>query len=474
MVGRTINVVDSRASAIVRQRTGRSPLWWAPLVNGCLAVAAVAIFLTNPGRRLDFKTFYNAGAHLFHDPARLYDDYHFYHDLVAFPYRYLPGVAALLYPLSLLDLRVAFVAWTAGSFSATWWTSKILVAACEADAEAGGAFTSVPRETVTRHARLYLLLPAHAANFVLGQVDAFAGLLLLLGFRALGEERNARAGLFLGAAVAVKPVFLVVAPFLVSFDRLVRRGERADELRRAGKALAGAAIPLGMAVLPFVLSPGLFGGFLKVNFSRIQTSHSFSLTQVILSSIFLAGMDGNDYATATLLAVAGPALAVALWAHVRSPPSKSPGGLARYLLRALAGTWLLFVAYYDAWGHHLVYAAPVVTLVLLMLPGGQWSGSAGADGGRSSRGGTGAGGEGAPAWGGAGRENGSKTCPQDRPPNLQRVASRAWFALNLTFWTMYLYLLNPWFLLVNLVNTGLVLVLFGAWVAGVLNGPAEK
>ena len=121
-----------------------------------------------------------------------------------------PEFHLLILPLTSLPLPAAFAIWVAVSVAAAVLTIRI------ATREAGGPWSLQERRLLLA---AVLIAAGVGATIHLGQVSWLIALIVTLGWRAARRDRWVAAGMWLGAAAALKPFLILVVALFVAWRR---------------------------------------------------------------------------------------------------------------------------------------------------------------------------------------------------------------------------------------------------------------
>lgn len=196
-----------------------------------LIVLAALLFTTTGHRKMrDFEVYWTAGARAAAS-APLYrpGDGHY-------QFKYLPGFAVAVAPLSRLPLPAA---------KALWMVLSVLCLAALVQISVRSAAPSPLGTAALAALTVIAMAKFFAHELVLGQANLLFGALCVAGLRGLLRGRDAAAGAWLGGAVLVKPYAVLFVPYLLLIGRW-----------RA--ALAAMAAALAVVALP-VVSYGIQG-----------------------------------------------------------------------------------------------------------------------------------------------------------------------------------------------------------------------
>ena len=228
---------------------------------GVVVLAAIFVNkLVANGAVIDFEVYRSAALGL-NDPGHLYDRAIAWRDAQwavnqpgspptdGSPYVYPPAMALAFVPIATLPFQVGSMLWLLISFGSLVVTGWVLT---------GLLFRARPRDRIIAAVAIGALIalfgPMRAVMFF-GQVDGVLLMLLCLSLAAFVRRLDARAGVFLALAVAVKPTLAVLVLFF-----LWKRAYRATIVFGVlSAAIVGASFAVvGLAVLPKYLAASTY------------------------------------------------------------------------------------------------------------------------------------------------------------------------------------------------------------------------
>jgi alpha-1,2-mannosyltransferase len=194
------------------------------LAGGVLLLILAGVLFTTTGRRKmrDFEVYWTAGTRAA-AAAPLYraEDEHY-------RFKYLPGFAVAVAPLSRLPLAPAKAFWMALSL---FCLAAMVAVSVRVAGDSPLGSRAVTMFTVLAMAKFF------AHELVLGQANLLFGALCVFGLGALVRNRELAAGACFGAAALVKPYAVLFVPYLLL-------------TRRWAAAAAAAAATIAVLVLP--------------------------------------------------------------------------------------------------------------------------------------------------------------------------------------------------------------------------------
>lgn len=309
-----------------------------------IAAAVILHFAILRDHMVDFEVFYMAGRR-FLDGSQLFlaSDGHF-------QFKYLPAAAAFFAPLSLLTPGAAKLCWTLivmVSICASLWLSWRLVGRPNA------------RPWFVISLTVAILLRFYGRELNLGQSNALLMLLLLGTVACIRAGNDARAGVWLGLAIALKPYALLFVPYLMIIGR-----------RRT--ALTSLAVTAGMIILPL----GRYGWSGTMDLYDGWLATLSSSTPQLLMNIDNASLFGMytrwfgvaNSGVANILACATAAIlgAIFLVAVIRRKRRGDPAHFAVAAEVSFLLTMIVLLAP-QGWFYMFLLATPAVMLIIMRL-----------------------------------------------------------------------------------------------------------
>ena len=193
----------------------------------CAAVALLAgMFALKASEKMpDFEVYWRAGARAAAaEPLYREEDEHY-------QFKYLPAAAVAAIPLALVPLPAAKALWFALS-AALVAVLIVRSLALLPERQKSAAFLAT--------ATLVVMAKFYGHELTLGQVNVLLGVTLIAAIHAVVRNRDARAGLFVGLAVMIKPYAVIFLPWLAVHGR--RRALAAAALTLAGMFAIPAAV----------------------------------------------------------------------------------------------------------------------------------------------------------------------------------------------------------------------------------------
>ena len=214
---------------------------------------------------------------------------------------------------------------------------------------------------------LYLMGLPQVFNYILGQINLYVTLLILLSLlysiKIESSKSQFIAGIFLGISLIIKPTTIFMIPFLLMINYSNKKFN--FHLSHSIIRLLGVILPVSLNIIMFLVYPGLLEGFIARNLTGSDTlivNHSFSLTKLISNIFLVFGMSDINVLVIFLLIliiIGGSGFVIYVLRRV-SENSIIYG----YVL----GMIIMLLAYFDSWDHHLLNLTPLLIIIIFNLP----------------------------------------------------------------------------------------------------------
>ena len=219
----------------------------------------------------------------------------------------------------------------------------------------------------------YLIGLPQVFNYVLGQINLYVTLLILLSLFVFLKFKEIKyqllASIILGISIIIKPTAIFMIPFIIVLNYSYEKKRISFDLKLSFLRLFGVLLPLSLNVFMFLIYPDLLSGFLVTNFTGSETvllNHSFSITKIISNILLYIGIPSNELNVlpifiSVLLILGGIGFVIYVFRHFNT----------NYLLYGyIFGILIMLLAYFDSWDHHLLNLAPLIIIMLFNLPRG--------------------------------------------------------------------------------------------------------
>jgi hypothetical protein len=309
--------------------------------------------------------YYRVGEVFMTDINGLYDPLN-YVDM--WPFRYFPLSAIMFVPFYIIGFDLGLIIFNFINLilniliSIILYKLIILVKGVDHEIEDG---------RVILYICLYLIGVPQIFNYVLGQINLYVSLLIILSLYIFVKYSDIKwqftASVILGISVIIKPTTLFMIPFTILISYNYEKKKITLNFIRSFLRLIGITVPLSLNLILFLLYPNLLNGFLITNFTGSETvllNHSFSITKLISNMFLYFGVPPNEMMAtpiflAVLLIIGGLSF---IFYVFRRPHVNS------LAIGYLFGILTMFLAYFDTWDHHLLQITPLLIIILFNLP----------------------------------------------------------------------------------------------------------
>ena len=311
----------------------------------------------------DFKVYYSVGDTFVNNPNDLYNPENY-----NWPFRYFPLSALMFVPYYLLGFDLGFIIFNLINLILNFLISiilyKIIILVRGNDHEKDD-------RRVILYISLYLIGVPQLFNYILGQINLYVTLLILLSLLIFIKnsdiKRQFLASLILGVSIIIKPTTLLMIPFIIIIGYNYEMKKITINFTKSVLRLVGIALPLSLNIFMFLAYPGLLNGFIATNFTGSETvllNHSFSITKLISNMFIYFGVPLVEMRATPIflgvlfiIGVLGFIFYVFRRSHVNT-----------LIFGYLFGILIMFLAYFDTWDHHILQIAPLLIISLFNLP----------------------------------------------------------------------------------------------------------
>ena len=232
----------------------------------------------------------------------------------------------------------------------------------------GTPMSEKDEQRAIKYISLFLMGFPQLSNYVLGQINLYCCLFILLSLYIFLKLNSLKwdflGSLILGISILIKPIAILMIPFLVIVRYDFKIKKFSYDLKRTIIRISGILIPLAINIIPFLLYPSLFQGFISLNLTSDYTvtiNFSISLTKNITNFFIFYRLPFNqEYIFLGLLLFFGAsAFIVTIFKE-----NKQNALIINYTF----GILVMFITYFDTWDHHLLILTPLLIILLFYLP----------------------------------------------------------------------------------------------------------
>lgn len=334
------------------------------LIHGGYFVISIILTLFLFREQNDFLVYYEVGGGVLRNINDLYTESY------NWPFRYFPLSALYFVPFYLMGFDMGFIIFNLINLILNILISIFLYRIINL---VKGSDHEIEDKRVVLYICLYMISLPQIFNYILGQVNLYVTLLILLSLFMFLKYSDIKwqliASIILGLSIVIKPITIFMIPFLIviQFDLKTRKFK--FDIIKSFTRLIGVILPLSLNLIMFIIFPRLLQGFIATNFTSSepsQVNHSFSITKLIINLFFFIGFTESQ-----VLSIQLPIFLIFLFIFAII-------GLISYLTRINTkhpliygysfGILIMLICYYDSWDHHLLNLIPLLLIVLFNLP----------------------------------------------------------------------------------------------------------
>jgi hypothetical protein len=361
-----LKIKYKRFRTIFNQFWERKIFKFAVLIQITYVILALIITLIFFEKFNDFLVYYKVGNVFIQDIESLYDPINY-----EWPFRYFPLSAVFFIPFSFFPFEIAFILFTLFNALINFLICLVLykiINLIQRDQKK----TNHDNEKTIFYISLYLIALPHIYNYILGQINLLVSVFLLSSLYIFLKYKNFRwnvlAGLLIGVSINIKPITILIIPFLISFSLYDTKLNYRKEVKKSIVRIFGALVPLLINGLLFLLIPELFKGFLEINFTGTETlivNNSFSITKLIINALTMFGYDIHFLRVVQfllfliVLAIIG-GVAFLLYLNRKLETNSIVYGF-------IFGITTILLAYFDSWDHHLLILIPLIIISIFSI-----------------------------------------------------------------------------------------------------------
>ncbi len=314
---------------------------------------SLILFFTVLHDQNDFLTYFNVGKQVITDLPDLYNEENY-----DFPFRYFPISAYLFVPFYLFGYELGFIIFQLLNLFTTYFICIFMVKCIMVKDND----IDLNKKRVILYVSIFLLLIPHSINYILGQINLFVAIFLIISIYIFLAKDTALmeivGGICLGISIIIKPITIFIVPFVILMRIDLKNKKINIKLFRSVLRLIGIILPLSFNILFFVFVPGLWNGFLEVNFLGSTpeiVNHSFSITRLVLNAINIYGIHISSFLIFFIIFFIIGILGLFIYFIRVNPQFNTSHAFSLGLL-------LMLLVYFDSWDHHLVILGPILSI----------------------------------------------------------------------------------------------------------------
>lgn len=281
------------------------------------------------------------------------------------PFRYFPISAAFFVPFYLLGFELGFIVFNLFNLLLNVLICnllyKILIHIRREDHEKDD-------KRIVLYICLFLMSLPNLFNYILGQINLYVTLLILLSLFLFltreGFKWDLISSIILGFSIIIKPITIFMIPFLLVLKLRFKQKQFEFNVLKSLIRIIGLLLPLSLNLFLFLLYPSLWDGFLTTNFTGSETiivNHSFSLTKIILNFFIFFNISHNPLLVFLLISFIIGVLSFVVYVFRRINENS-------IIFAYLFGILIMLLVYYDSWTHHLLALTPLLIILIFYMP----------------------------------------------------------------------------------------------------------
>ena len=348
--------VISKLKAFWEEKTFR----FAVLAQISYVTLSIILFFLFFSDKNDFLIFYESSKIFLTDIENLYNQANYVWD-----FRYFPLSSLLFIPFSVIDFRLAYIAFNCFNFFLNLIICLLMYKIIKL---VRGKDHEKDDKRVIFYLSIYLMGVPHILNYVYGQINLIITFFIILSlFIYLKYKKKLwqfLGSIILGISIIIKPTSLLLIPFVLMVNLDLSKRKLKIDFFSSIIRLIGVILPVLSNFVLFAMFPKLWGGFLSTNFTGsnpIALNFSFSLTKLITNFCFHFNIPFNQLSI--LIASVGIIGGLGFCIFILRRRNEN-SILYGYSL----GMLIMLLTYYDSWNHHLLNLVPLIVLILFNLP----------------------------------------------------------------------------------------------------------
>lgn len=337
---------------------------FAVIIHGGYFIFSLILTLIFFRNQNDFRVYYDVGGVALKNINNLYTTPY------NWPFRYLPIASLFFVPFNLMGFDLGFIVFNFLNLILNILICvvlyKIIIFIRAEDHEK-------EEKRVVLYISIYLMSLPNFFNYILGQINLYVTLLILLSLyiylKYNGMKWELIASILLGISIIIKPITIFMIPFIliIHYDLISRKLK--FDFTRSFIRLIGIVLPLSLNLIMFLILPNLLDGFIEANFTSSEPSqinHSFSITKLIINFLYFIG-----FAEDQVLLLQMPLFFFIAIIFIFI-------GFTSFIIRRTTkhsvlygycfGISIMFLCYFDSWDHHLLNLTPLLIIIIFNLP----------------------------------------------------------------------------------------------------------
>jgi hypothetical protein len=334
------------------------------LIHGGYFIVSIILTLSLFRQQNDFLVYYKVGEVVLRNINDLYIEAY------NWPFRYFPLSALYFVPFFLMGFDLGFIIFNLINLMLNIliciFLFKIINLVKGSDHESDD-------KRIVLYICLYMISLPQIFNYILGQVNLYVTLLIMLSLYIFLKYSDIKwqllASIILGLSIIIKPITIFMIPFLIviQFDLKIKKFK--FDIIKSFTRLLGVIIPLSLNFIMFIIFPRLLQGFIATNFTSSepsQVNHSFSITKLIINLFYFTGFTEDMVLSIQLPLLLTILIMIGLIGFISFITRKHTKYSIIYGYSF--GILIMLICYYDSWDHHLLNLIPLLLIILFNLP----------------------------------------------------------------------------------------------------------
>lgn len=356
--------------AIAKIKSRIRDLWeynifrYTVLIHCGYFIVSIILTLTLFREQNDFLVYYEVGEVALRNINDLYTETYLW------PFRYFPLSALYFIPFYLMGFDLGFIIFNLINLVLNILICIYLYRIINL---VKGSDHEKKDKRIILYICLYMVSLPQIFNYILGQVNLYVTLLILLSLfiflKHSGIKWQLIASIILGLSIVIKPITIFMIPFLIVIQFDLKNKKFTFDVKKSITRLIGVILPLSLNLIMFIIFPRLLQGFIAINFTSSEPSqinHSFSITKLIINLFYFVGFTEGHILSIQLPLFLTILIMFAIIGFISFITRK----ITRYsiIYGYSFGILVMLICYYDSWDHHLLNLIPLLLIILFNLP----------------------------------------------------------------------------------------------------------
>ena len=334
------------------------------LIHSGYFIFSIILTLVFFRQQNDFLVYYEVGEVVLRNINDLYTEPY------NWPFRYLPLSALYFVPFYLMGFDFGFIVFNLINLILNILICIFLYKIINL---VRGKDHETDEKRVVLYICLYMISLPQIFNYILGQVNLYVTLLILVSLFIFLKYSSIKwqliASIILGLSIIIKPITTFMIPFLIIIQFDLKNKKFKFDMKRSLVRLIGVILPVSLNLIMFIIYPRLLQGFLATNFTSLepsQVNHSFSITKLIINLFYVIGFTENQLLSIQMPLFLTILIMIAIMGFISFITRKTTN--YQIIYGYSIGILIMLICYYDSWDHHLLNLIPLLLIILFNLP----------------------------------------------------------------------------------------------------------